>query len=176
MAFNGAGSQGAIVWDDNGDVSTMANDCGGAVCETSVFGLLPANFGFLVTTDDPGGLSGLNIASVHMLLSVTSIPTDPCYRPSSAESSLISPVSAISGWQDRATLGDAGDRVDTSTQALIRLAMVSVAGQPGFYALTQDSLGFLADTRSRLRRSWLPRTSALTSRGPIRTSSTRRSC
>ena len=144
MAFNGAGSQGAIVWDDNGDVSTMANACGGAVCETSVFGLLPADFGFLVTTEDPGGLAGLNIASVHMLLSVTSIPTDPCSP--AVQCGVLSDFAGLSdsGWQDRATLGDAGDRVDTSTQALIRLAMVSVAGQPGFYALTQDSLDFLA--------------------------------
>ena len=146
MAFNGAGSQGAIVWDENGDVSTMANDCGGAVCETSVFGLLPADFGFLVTTEDPGGLAGLNIASVHMLLSVTAIPTDPCSLSADVQCGSLSDFAGLSdsGWQDRATLGDAGDRVDTSTQPLIRLAMVSLATQPGFYALTQDSLDFLA--------------------------------
>lgn len=150
MAFNGAGSQGAIVWDGNGDVSTMASTCGnGSTCETSIFGLLPAGFGLLVTPEDPLVLADLNITSVHMLLSPPAIPGIPCAPAADVQCGSLASFDlslslSDSGWQDRATLLDAGADVAASTQALIRLAMVSSLSQPGFYALTQGSLDFLA--------------------------------
>ena len=175
MAFNGAGSQGAIVWDDNGDVSTMANDCFGVVCDTSVFGLLPADFGFLVTTDDPGGLAGLNITAVHMLLSVSATPTDLVRRrrqTSSAEPCLISPVSAIRAGRYRATSAMPATgwtralrrsfAFDGERREPARL-LCADHGQPEFPG---DSGSDDPGCRAR-RRS--------TSRGPIRTSTSRRS-
>ncbi len=143
IAFNGAGAQGAIVWDDNGDVSTMATNCGGAgSCTTSVYGDLPAGFGFQVTPEEGFSLDDLRIQSLHMLLSVSALPGDPCVGD--VQCGLLGDFGSLSdsGWTDR-TSGDPTD-VDGSTQALMRLATVSVLSQPGFFALTQGSLDFLA--------------------------------
>jgi hypothetical protein len=152
IAFNGAGNQGAIIWDESGDVSTMATDCGGSsVCSTTLYGLLPAGFGFLVTPEDPAVLADLAIQSIHMLLSVSALPGDPCVGD--VQCGTLSNFGGLSdsGWAERDPNDpkndpniDPGDRVTTSTQALIRLAMVTVLDQPGFYALTQESVDFLA--------------------------------
>jgi PEP-CTERM motif len=144
IGFNGAGAQGAIIWDDNGDVSTMASDCFGSVCDTSVFGLLPVGFGIQVTTDDPGGLAGLNITALHLLLSVSALPVS-CGPASDVQCGPLSGFTGLSdsGWTVPGVGGDEGDRVAESDQAIIRLLMTGVAGQPGFYALTQTSQNFL---------------------------------
>ncbi len=146
MGFNGLGQQGAIIWDDNGDVSTMANDCGGTPgCDTSVFGLLPIGFGIQVTTDDPGGLAGLNITALHLLLSVSDLPLT-CGPASDVG---CGPLSAFAGLSDFGwtVLGDPSidgdDRVANSQQGIIRLLMQGVPGQAGFYELTQTSQTFL---------------------------------
>ena len=145
IGFNGAGAQGAIIWDENGDVSTMASDCFGSVCDTSVFGLLPVGFGIQVTTDDPGGLAGLNITALHLLLSVSAVPVS-CGPASDVECGFLSGFTSLSdsGWTVPGEGGDAGDRVAESDQAIIRLLMQGVAGQPGFYSLTATSAAFLA--------------------------------
>ena len=150
IALNGAGSQGAIIWDQNGDVSTMANECFGSVCDTSVYGLLPAGFGIQVTTEDPGGLAGLNITALHLLLSVSSLP-GACGPASDVSCGTLSSFAGLSdsGWTVLSDPSiDGGDRVANSDQAIIRLLMQGVAGQAGFYALTSTSQTFLTTLNS----------------------------
>ena len=81
-----------------------------------------------------------------MLLSPPAIPGIPCAPAADVQCGSLSDFASLSdsGWQDRTTLDDAGADVAASTQALIRLAMVSSLSQPGFYSLTQGSLDFLA--------------------------------
>ena len=155
IAFNGAGQQGAIVWDGDGDVSTMANDCFGSVCDTSVYGLLPPGFGILVTTDDPGGLEGLNITAIHLLLSLSPITTPlptPCGPATDVQCDRLKNFTGLSdsGWTVPNVGGEEDGNVAVSEQPIIRLLMETVSTQPGFYALSGNSQDFLTSLSASL--------------------------
>jgi PEP-CTERM motif len=141
IEFNGAGSQGAIIWDGDGDVSTMASNCGASVCDTSVFGA--GGFGVLVTTDDPGGVAALNISAIHLLLSPLALP-NPC-GGTDVECGAFNEFLTLSdsGWAAQPGSGSPDPPVEDNTQPLIRLAMTPSANT-SFYGLTAASLAFLA--------------------------------
>ena len=144
MSFNGLGEQGAIVWDGDGDVSTMASQCGGD-CGTTLFGA--GILGVLVTPDLDFTLADLNITDIHLLLSPG--PPFPGALPDCSGFADVQcgPFNVLDageglsdeGWAETAT----GTPTDVNTQNLIRLAMVA-SSDPALYALTTGSLQFLA--------------------------------
>jgi hypothetical protein len=147
MDFQGAGSRGAVVWDNDGDVSTMAagNDCflTPDPCLTSLLGGLPTGFGVRLASDN---LANLSIVAIHVLISPTA-PVDPCGPSPDVTCATLSDLSFMSdtGWAVRADNSDASERVATSTQPVIRLLTQSVSTDPTFYALTANSASFLAN-------------------------------